>query len=94
MTITIVVDPSSVKRSPTRPGTDFSFTEGGRRHRVHVPDEAVSQAFPRKRISASQTEGIVHRHALSIALILTGRLGGRFNANEFIVDHDLLDQAR
>ena len=94
MTITISIDPSSIRHDFSRGGVDFQFSEGKRRHRVHVPDAAIADRLRVRKLSRGDAEGFVRRIALQIALLLTGRAFARSPEGHILVDAETLRKVR
>ncbi len=94
MTVTISIDPNSIRHDFNRGGVDFQFSEGRRRHRVHVPDTAIADRLRVRRLSGGHAEGFVRRIALQIALLLTGRSFVRSPDGHILVDAETLRKVR
>ena len=94
MTITISIDPKSIRHDFNRGGVDFQFSEGKRRHRVHVPDAAIADRLKVGKLSGGHAEGFVRGIALQIALLLTGRTFARSPEGHIVVDSETLRKVR
>jgi len=94
MTVTLSVDPSSIRHDAGRGGVDFAFVEGATRHRAHVPDEAIADFLKVRTVAPAQATGFVGTRALRIALHLVQRLAGRRAEGDLMVSAEDLRLTR
>lgn len=94
MTITISIESDSIRHDFDRGGVNFVFNDGIGRHRVHVPEEAIADHLRARALAPAQAEGFIRTHALKLALVLAGRIGGRSSNREILVDLDMLRQMK